>query len=451
MLSSRIAAACAGVFVVFNLSAAESETEQLRAELRALREAYEMRAKELEARLEAVEARRTEVRTNTGESAANPALSLIVSGRYASLSESSGTYAIDGFAPSFGEIAPAGRGFSLGESELRLTANIDGNFRGDATFALAEEDGEGVVEIEEVFFQTLALPAGLTLKGGRFLSALGYLNEQHAHAWSFEDQPLIYKAFFGNQLGADGIQLRWIAPADLLLELGAELGNGHSLPGGQRDKNGTSTGVLFANAGGDLNDTTAWRIGVSALRASPKDRESIEVDSRGAEVSNNFSGSSRYFGLSAVLKHYPEARADGRWKLSGEYFHRNESGKLVYDANAVSAGPVAGDFESKQSGWYAQGSYQLTPTWWASARIDRLAYGSVRIEQIASGVLTINDFPALGRHDPRRFSLAVDYLPSEFSRLRLQFAADEARAAVRERQLFLSYTFSLGAHGAHKF
>jgi len=46
----------------------------------------------------------------------------------------------------------------------------------------------------------------------------------------------------------------------------------------------------------------------------------------------------------------------------------------------------------------------------------------------------------------------VDWSLSEFSRLRAQYAWDEARAGHElDRQLFLQYIFAIGAHGAHKF
>src|SRR5678815_5931600 len=79
-------------------------------------------------------------------------------------------------------------------------------------------------------FRTLALPEGFTAKGGRFFSGFGYLNEVHAHAWDFIDQPLAYQAFFGGQFKQDGLQVKWLAPTDLFIELGAETGNGDAFP-----------------------------------------------------------------------------------------------------------------------------------------------------------------------------------------------------------------------------
>jgi hypothetical protein len=45
----------------------------------------------------------------------------------------------------------------------------------------------------------------------------------------------------------------------------------------------------------------------------------------------------------------------------------------------------------------------------------------------------------------------VDFSPSEFSRLRVQFSQDEARFDEKDKQIFVQYIMSLGAHGAHKF
>lgn len=45
----------------------------------------------------------------------------------------------------------------------------------------------------------------------------------------------------------------------------------------------------------------------------------------------------------------------------------------------------------------------------------------------------------------------LEYRPSEFSRVRLQWARDHAREGAADNQLFLQYQMSLGAHGAHRY
>src|SRR3546814_7619883 len=92
------------------------------------------------------------------------------------------------------------------------------------------------ISVEEAYINTLALPAGLAVKFGRFFSDIGYQNHVHAHAWDFADAPLVYRAFFGGQLGDDGVQVRWLAPTDLFVELGAEGLRGAAFPDGGDDR-----------------------------------------------------------------------------------------------------------------------------------------------------------------------------------------------------------------------
>jgi len=70
---------------------------------------------------------------------------------------------------------------------------------------------------------------------------------------------------------------------------------------------------------------------------------------------------------------------------------------------------------------------------------------------IDSGLLPASSFPLLASASPSRVTVMFDWNPSEFTRLRLQYAWDDARLDVRDRQLMLQYLFSIGAHGAHKF
>ena len=191
------------------------------------------------------------------------------------------------------KIGPGERSFNLGESELTFAASVDPYFSAQLTAAIT---GEDEIEVEEAFFRTLALPAGFVAKGGRFFSGFGYLNEVHAHAWDFADQPLVYQAFFGNQRAQDGLQLKWIAPTDLFIELGAETGNGDAFPGTRRGGNGLNGATLFAHVGGDLGDTANWRAGAAWIDLEAEGREYEDIDGLGEPVLNAFTGSSRNLG-----------------------------------------------------------------------------------------------------------------------------------------------------------
>lgn len=412
--------------------------------------------RQLQQRIEELESRpRRPARPGASESAFNPGISVILQGTAARSSVDPQGYQITGFAPSGGEVGPAPRGFNLGESELVMSGNIDPYFRGYLVAALTPENE---LEVEEAFVQTLALGRGFTLKSGRFLSGIGYQNEIHQHAWDFQDAPLAYKAFLGGRLNDDGVQVRWVAPTDLFLELGSELGRGRSFPGTDRNRNGANAWSLFGHLGGDIGASTAWRAGLSFLRASPRGRAFMDVDSLGEEVSQSFSGRSRLWIADFILKWAPGGNAAmTNFKLQGEYFRRKESGTLAYDDSAQATpqfgAPLSDSYESRQSGWYLQAVYQFMPHWRAGYRYDRLDHGTVTSGIVENGLgPTAADLPLLlSDYNPTRNTLMVDYSPTEFSRIRLQYALDKSTQGVTDRQLVLQYLHSLGAHGAHRF
>jgi len=439
--------ACA-VALAFQLpSAAQAndsdEMEKLRAEIQQMKQSYESRIQALESRLQQTEVvagqadKKAEAATvqasarPTSSNALNPDISLILSGTYADRSKDSNFHISDFQAG--GEIGPGTRGFNLGESELGVYANIDPNFYGGLNLALAPDNTVGV---EEAFIQTTSLPYGVTIKAGRFFSSIGYLNEQHAHTWDFVDNPLAYQAFLGNQFGADGVQAKWVAPTDTFLELGAEYGSAG------RDKNGGGAGSIFGHVGGDVGISNNWRAGLSYLSVSPQDRTSQDQDAAGAYVTNNFTGNSKVWVADFVWKWAPNGNATNTsLKVQGEYLHRSEYGDLIYDVNTANA---SGRYSASQSGWYLQSVYKFMPHWRTGLRYDRLNSGSVDYGLNASNLANTG-------YDPQRFTLMLDYTPSEFSRIRLQFARDESRKEATDNQVFIQYQMSLGAHGAHKY
>ncbi len=375
----------------------------------------------------------------------NPAVSVILSGTYASLSKDPTTWKLSGFVPSGDEIGPGGRGFSLGESELGLSANIDPWFYGALTMSVAPDDK---VSAEEAFVQTTALPDGLKVKAGRFFSGLGYLNEQHAHTWDFVDAPLVYQAFLGGQYKQEGLQAKWLLPTDRFIELGAELGNGHGFPGNDRNRNSAGSVALFAHTGGDIGDSHSWRAGASWLRTQASLRTWDDTNSADQNVTNAFTGQSRIWALDGVWKWAPHGNGTRtNFKLQGEYFRRTETGQLTYAyADPDQLGLIANTdaYRSAQSGWYLQGIYQFMPAWRVGLRHDRLDSGNV---DYAGNAI---NFIATG-YKPQRDSVMLDWSPSEFSRVRLQLNNDRSREGVNDRQLFLQYQMSLGAHGAHSY
>jgi hypothetical protein len=432
--------------------AQDPEAAKLRQELKQLQQRMQALEKKLEDAETAPPAQAAD--RPQPESALNPAISAILNGVYSNLRRDPNTYRLNGFVPTLGEVSPGRRGLSLGESELGFTANADHLFRGTLIAAISPDNES--IGVEEGYIQTLGLSNGFTVKAGRFFSSAGYQNQVHAHAWDFTDAPLANKVFLGNQLADDGVQLKWVAPlTSVYVDVGLELGRGRTFPAGPqggRNKNGFGSGTLFAHAGGDIGASTAWQAGLSYLATSPRDRVFGDVDSRGTSVNNSFSGASRLWVLDGVLKWSPNGNATASsFKLQGEYFRRAENGSLTYDTDAASLGTMSGDYSSRQSGWYAQGVYQFLPAWRVGYRYDTLDSGTTTLGLVDSGALTAADLPILEGYRPHRHTAMIDWSPSEFSRIRLQFARDYSRVGEPDNQVFLQYIVSLGAHGAHRF
>jgi len=371
----------------------------------------------------------------------NPALSLILSGTYGNLQQDPGI-AATGFAmnPNSGH----DQGFNLGESELGIAADIDPEYRGVATFSLAPAGG---VSVENAFVQSTALGNGLNFKFGRFFSALGYLNNQHAHTWDFVDQPLVYATFWNNQLGEDGMQFKWLAPTDMFIELGAETGKGRGFPGSDTSQNGSGANVLFAHIGDDIGIEQSWRIGLSLHQTKRVKAVSTAVpdllNSVGG-VSDSFTGLSKTTGLDFVWKYSPNGNIQDRYlKLQGEYFERNENGLLTYNTAATG---VIDRYSVVQSGWYIQSVYQFMPHWRTGLRYDRLDPGTAKI-----GARNALNIIADYAFKPQRSTWMLDYSASEFSHFRFQLAQDDSRQGLSDKQFFVQYIMAMGAHGAHSY
>lgn len=453
--------------------AKDTDLAQIRAQLQQMKDAYEQRIAALEQRLaqaestagqaaRSAEASATQAQVAVQEaslraappaapagpaSGFNPEVSLILQGQYKSMKDVP-ERAITGFWPAGGHDHGADpRGFSLDHSELVMAANIDPWWRGQLMLGLQDDKAE----VEEAWFQSLGIGHGIGLKAGRIRSGIGYLNEQHAHAWDFADAPLIYKAMFGEHgsYAQDGVQLKWVAPTETFVELGAELGRGAAFPGTDRNKSGSGSGALFAHFGGDVGANHSWRTGVSYLRTAAREREAHFTDVGGLEAQGAFAGNSRTWIADFVWKWAPNGNPKYQnFKLQGEWFQRREQGTLDCRdedgvGNACAAG-VLSDYASRQSGWYLQGVYQFTPNWRAGARYDRLDSGR-RDFGVNAANLVVDSYR------PSRASLMADYSWSEFSRLRLQFARDRSMLGFTDNQVTLQYIMSLGAHGAHKF
>ncbi|MDH3548372.1 MAG: hypothetical protein OEQ16_03410 [Gammaproteobacteria bacterium] len=299
--------------------AQDNEIEDIRTAIDELRADYEARITELERRLAIAEQNSTQAAraaqqvsqpAESGNSAFNPAIGVV----------------FQGFLTGNDGEAQEEEGFVVGETELIMSANVDDKFAAYLTAALAFEDGESELEVEEAWVETTALPAGFSARFGRMFSGIGYLNAKHSHTWDFADQALPYQAFLDGRYVDNGVQVRWMAPTDLYLELGGEIMQGED------DPSGLGASSVFTNVGGDVGVSHSWLAGASYL-----------------DLDATTSLSMAHF----VWKWAPQ----GNWKernfvFQTEYLERRDS--------------------STETGWYAQAVYQPIQRWRFGARADGL-------------------------------------------------------------------------------
>lgn len=352
-------------------------------------------------------------------------------------------------------------GFNLGESELVLSATVDPYLEGKFT---ATFSGHGDVELEEAWLQTRALPAGLKVKAGKFLSEIGYQNSQHPHTWDFADQNLAYAGILGDHgLMDTGLQATWLTPAPFYLLVGAE-----ALQGNDQERFGTlieeddiadagydaaslpehiggpRIGTVFAKMAPDLGDNHALQVGLAWAKARQY-QQVVDEDASAVDDEMALDGS-QTLGMMDIVYKYDGAGEHGAGdiKVVAEYLQLRKSMTVTSaDLNA----PLATDdaVKGRQAGYSLQATWGIAPRWQVGVRHDATGV-SARLEEGSDAI----DLQA-----SRRNALAVTFYPSEFSRLRLQFAkadiADEEGEKTGVEQVMLGYTLSIGPHGAHKF
>lgn len=339
-------------------------------------------------------------------------------------------------------------GFSLRETEVAFSGSVDPYF--DAWAIVALTGGEA--EVEEAFIQTRRLLPGLQLKAGKFFSGIGYLNKQHPHQWDFVDQPLPYQLLLGGSINDTGIQLNWLPDLPVYTLVGLEALQGengavaHHLGRSSetpyfKSKAGPRLWNVFLKVAPDAGPDGALQGGLF-FGTSSRHQELHDEDEDGI-TDEALQGHVQFFGTDWVYK-YESGRpfGAGNFSLQAEYLRRIKDLRLM----AEGGNPVASTskVEWTQDALYVQGQVGIAPRWTLALRFD-LAGMTNRVE----GTGETGNWG-----EQRRYSAALAFNPTEFSRLRLQFnrgtfSVDRVRDTFN--QIFVQFQVSLGAHGAHRF
>lgn len=377
-------------------------------------------------------------------------------------------------------------GFQLRETEFAFEASVDPYF--DA-FAMLVIEGTDTVDLEEAYFTTSSLPWGLQVKGGRFLSDIGYINNQHPHEWDFVDRPLVSEHLFGNHgIQETGVQLNWLLPTQTYLKAGVEAlqGSTSGIANYQGDSSarvatvdhddgtferqrtdeqhlpfddvsGPRLFTGFLKWGPDLGYDHAAQFGISG--GYSRSFQDMEEHSEGLRV-DTWDGDAWFAGLDAVYKYDAGGYlGHGDWTIQGEYFYRNIDLDYAYfnhdDADSWERGTATADGSSgrfQQDGAYLQAVYGVAPRWRTGVRAEALGLAKNQAWDDRDNGNGFDDFDT-----SYRYSLNTTFYPSHFSYLRAQVNyadyANEDPGGDRhdEWSFMLQYNISIGAHGAHPF
>jgi hypothetical protein len=318
------------------------------------------------------------------------------------------------------------KGFNLRSAELTIFAPVDPYFNLYATIPFTEEG----VEIEEAYFVTTGLPAGLQVKGGKFKSGFGRFNAFHPHAWDFVDAPLPYTAFLGDHgLMEKGFQITYLPNIPIYTLLGAEVLQGENeILYGKEAKSGPHAYAGFAKMSMDFGEYNTILWGISVTGGKTK--------TGAIDPETDFIGDSILYGAEFTYKWKPSK--DRSLILQSEYLLRHQTGDLEHIEESTKD-----SLKRTQDGLYLQGLYQIG-RWRVGARYDLLDIFKYEFK-LAGEKEDFGD-------KPYRLTGSLEFNPTEFSRLRLQYNYDKSERDGKENnEIFLQLILGIGAHGAHTF
>jgi hypothetical protein len=380
-----------------------------------------------------------------------PDISFIVDGSYVGRNvndETFGKLTVPEFIPA--GVSSPNRGFNLNYGEMSLFAPVDPYFDLTATIPYTDSG----VELEEAYFRTRFLPWGFQVKGGKFRSFFGRLNVQHEHVWDFADAPLVNRAFFGEEgLVEKGVQIQWLAPTPFYLLWGGEILQGeNSASFGTQSlslqKNGLSFSIdspqqpnLFLTYIKSSVDMGRLSLLGGLSYAQGQTRQNLGNGS----VPQRASGDTKIFGLDLTAKYFIDSYRYLSWQ--SEYLIRHMNLNVGTDPapNDPNQALSFFDKELKQSGFYSQLVYRFAQRWRLGARYDLLNQNDVYVDGLKQSLP--------GNLD--RISAMLEFRPTEFSTLRLQFNRDNSLFNGNDREpvntIFLQFNMAIGAHGAHAY
>jgi hypothetical protein len=318
-----------------------------------------------------------------------------------------------------------GERYQLREIEIGIQGVVDPYFRYDAFLGIHGD----AIEVEEGYVTTLALPANLQARLGKFLVPFGKVNLTHRPELPMFDYPLVHREFFGEEgFSSTGAWGSWIGdPLGFFQELsivGAEgmeahehgeeehLEEAHALSAAQEEEEGD---------GGSLANDLGDRLWLAHLK------NSIDL-SPAANLEIGASWATAIVEEEELRTRTNVYGIDVTWRWKPPQFSKYRS--AILQAEAIWR-DEAGIGETKTGG-FAFAQWQLSRRWYVGARGDW-------VEPPEEGGTLAGG------------QLLIKWFPTEFSQLRLAYERQDPEEGDALDRLIFQTTFALGPHRPHAF
>jgi hypothetical protein len=337
-------------------------------------------------------------------------------------------------------------GLQLGHSDLTASGPLGSALRAQLTATFETHEGKLERGIEEAWLETTRLPAGLTLRAGRFASQVGYLNAQHPHADDFVERPLLYRGFFGGHWTDDGLRLNWTAPTPMYLMFGFEALRGKRLVEETAEPvGGLGITTLVAKMGADIGRSHSWQLGLSHIRS--RREAAVEPEHHDDEEAGHDDDEDDHADEHAHGHHGAQFSGrrtwmvDATWKWAPEGNNRERQLRVSLEWARISGLNRHADAGDRHQAHALSVVWRWRADWEVGARADWLRVRMPHEEHFHGARLS-------------EHALMVAWKPGHMQSLRLQLSRQRNGAAfddAAKRALQLQYVLAFGAHGAHSF
>ncbi|MGE3166871.1 MAG: TonB-dependent receptor [Planctomycetota bacterium] len=353
---------------------------------------------------------------------------------------------------------PRKRGFTVQNVELSFAAAVDPYLTSELhlIYFLDPISGESTFELEEAFATTQALPGGLEIEFGQFFTEFGRINPRHPHQWDFVDQPVIHSRVFGpDGMRGPGVRVGWLTPLPFYSEfhVGVQNANGETMASflssdelaEERPLDGRPFVDREVRTAADLVYLARW---VNGFDLSPSTSAQLGGSVVFGPNSTGTDGRSIVWGIDVLARWVPAANERGYpfVEAQAELVGRDYRADAALDLGDDEVDPADDTFYPRDTledwGVYAQLLYGFRRGWTCGVRYE---YATA-----ASSFAGRSTDP--WRDDRQRISPLISWMPTEFSRVRLQYNYDDTQHLTDNtaHSVWLSMEFLFGSHPAHR-